>query len=183
MPLPIESHRPRAGGDRAVQGRSKHVKPLVVAAFVGILGFVAYWSTMAAGDSEKIFPIQIAYGNAGEGQLEMHTNVGVAMVAMDRGDEFGKIKNLDEWVTDHFKLTDAAGQPVRMDRQNNSKLIKPHQVIGTEEFFLVSKLKQGEQYTYEYKPRAKEAKTYQYKFKASNHADKPLTYNFDLVRR
>lgn len=159
------------------------MKALVGAALLGILAFVIYWSTMAAGDSEKIFPIQIAYGNAKEDEIEMHTNVGVAMVAMDRGDEFGKIKNLDEWVADHFKLTDSAGKAVRMDRQNNSKLIKPHQVIGTEEFFLSSRLKPGEAYTYEYKPRSKGTKVYQHKFTAPSQNGQPATYNFELVRR
>jgi hypothetical protein len=158
------------------------MKAVLGAVVMGVIAFVIWWTLISAGDQEKYLPIQIGYGNVNDGQIEMHTNVGVAMVAMDQRDDFKKMQDMDVWVADHFKLTDSAGKPVRMDRQNNSKIIKPHQVIGTQEFFLVSRLKSGEEYRYEYKPRMKEPFVFRYKFIAPAQAEKPFTYNFDLVK-
>jgi hypothetical protein len=159
------------------------MKAVMGAVALGVTAFVIWWALLSTSTQEKYLPIQIGYGNGNEKQIEMHTNVGVAMVAMDRrDDDLKKMQDLDEWVKDHFKLTDAAGKPVKMERQNNSKVIRPHQVLGTQEFFLVSKLKPGEEYTYDYKPRFREPFVFRYKFTAPAQAEKPSTYNFNLVK-
>lgn len=158
------------------------MKALLGAVVLGVVAFVIWWSLISAGDQEKYLPIQIAYGNVQEDKIDMHTNVGVAMVAMDRRLDIKEMQNLDNWVTEHFKLSDSAGNPVRMERQNHSKVIKPHQVIGTQEFFLVSTLTPGEEYTYDYKPRMKEPFVFRHKFVAPGKAEKPATYNFNLVK-
>lgn len=159
------------------------MKAIFAAIVLGALAYVVWYGLISAGSSDPYIAIQMGYGNAKDGEIEMHTNVSVVMVAMDRNDrELNKIKTPDEWVAAHFKLTDSAGNPIRLDRQNNSKVIKPHQVIGTQEYFLVSKLKAGERYTFDYKPRYKEPDVFRYTFAAPAKADKPMTYNFMLVK-
>lgn len=159
------------------------MKALVGAGLLGFLAFMIWYLTLSAGDSEKYMVVQIAYGNPATKMIEMHTNVGIAMVAMDPvQDEQGKKKDLNDWVKEHFTMTDAAGKNISFERRNNSNVIKSHQVLGTPEFFIVSRLVPGVPYTLDYKPRAKGPKVFRYKFTAPAQPEKPSQVSFDLVR-
>lgn len=159
------------------------MKALIGAVVVGVLAYMIWHGLISAAGSDPYIAIQMGYGNASDGEIEMHTNVSVLLVAMDRDDrDLKKVKTPDEWIAAHFKLTDSAGKAVRLDRQNNSKVIKPHQVIGTQEYFVVARLKSGQQYTFDFKPRLKEPDVFRHTFTAPAKADKPMTYNFMLVK-
>jgi hypothetical protein len=159
------------------------MKGLAGMGLLGFLALTAWWMTASVGDSNKYMAIQLAYGNLGKKGIEMHTNVGITMVAVDPLKvEKDKKKNMDDWVQEHFTLTDSSGQSLPFERRNNSNVIKAHQALGTQEFFIVACVKPGTQYQFDYKPVAKGTQTYRYKFIAPAQPEKPATINFDLVR-
>ncbi len=159
------------------------MKALAGAGLLGFLAFTVWWMSASVGDSGKYMPIQVAFGNPGEKVVEMHTNVGVTMVAMDPlKDEKGKRKDMNDWVTEHFILTDSTGKTLKLERRNNSNVIKPHQVLGTQEFFIVSRLIPGEAYTFDFIPAVKGTKTFRHKFTAPAQPEKPSVVSFELVK-
>lgn len=140
------------------------------------------WFLMQKVTSEDTFQVKTAFGIPNEGTIELNVVATMGMTAKEapRVDEKLQPK-WDEWVQEHFFLTDAAGNSVPIGMRFSSDVIKPAQVMGTPEGYLVAKLKQGTAYQFDYKPKRAEAKRYRYSFtapngdvKAANHALKPV---------
>ncbi|UCD28387.1 MAG: hypothetical protein JSV03_15085 [Planctomycetota bacterium] len=152
---------------------------------LGLLIFLAvlvYWMSVYAGGEDVGIPIAIACGHPSEGEIEMHVVVGVVMANQDRmkkDDE--KIKPWPEWIKDHFILTDSLGNRLELNRQNHSSLIKPHEIVGTQEFFMVAKLKTGQSYSFDYIPDIDESQRYRHQFTAPVTAEKARQYTFNPV--
>jgi len=152
---------------------------------VGLLGFLAiflYWMSASTGGKDSGVSIQIAFGNATAKEIEIHVVVGVVMANQDRIKKGEKIKSWPEWIQDHFDLQDSSGNELELARTNHSRLIKPHQIVGTQEFFMVAKLKIGEDYTLDYIPDTDEPQRYRSQFVAPSAAAKVRQCAFKPVK-
>ena len=122
------------------------------------LAITIYWMSVHTGSNEPDVGIQMAFGNPADNEIELHVVVGVLLANQDRARAKDlKLKSWDEWMVEHFFLTDGAGETVELRRTKNSSLIKPHQVIGTEEFFMVARVRSGEEYTFDFVPTGEES--------------------------
>ncbi len=148
------------------------------------LAIMAYWFSLSAGGEDTGVDLPIAYGNVAGGQVDMDVLLGVVMAHRTRQkDPPNAQRTADEWVRDHFVLTDSRGQKVPFARQSSSKLIKAHEVqqlVGTEEFFLAAKLKVGESYTFDYMLDP-QGRPYRYRFTAPAKAEKVRTCRFEAT--
>ncbi len=154
---------------------------------IGLLIFVGlslYWFALAAGDDKDApIQIQVAFGAPGPNGVEMHAVVGVVMANRDRATKDGRLINWNEWVAGHFELKDADGNPVKIERRNNSSAIQQREVIGTQEFFLVATLTEGRSYAFDYIPTmANPAVRYRYTFSAPADAQKVRMADFQKVK-
>ncbi|MHC4445191.1 MAG: hypothetical protein ACYTF1_07935 [Planctomycetota bacterium] len=150
----------------------------------GLLGFLvvmSIWMTVGAGGEDPGINIAMSYGNPGGGEIDMHVVVGVLMANKDRMKDGMQIKPWPEWIADHFDLEDASGKVFKLRRTNHSRLIKPHQIMGTHEFFMATRLKIGVSYTFEYVPDTDVDKRYRYQFTAPSAAQKVQYCAFKLV--
>jgi len=139
---------------------------------------------MYAGGEDPAIYMQTAFGNVTDNEIEMHTVVGVVIANKDRLRQ-GELKAMSwpEWISEHFVLQDASGEVLELQRTNNSKLIKQHEVVGTQEFFLVTKLEIGQDYTFDYIPEIGAAKCYRREFTAPSSPEKVRQYLFSMVDR
>lgn len=139
---------------------------------LGVILFLVitlYWMSAHAGTDEPDLGIQMAFGNAADNEIDLHVVVGVLLANKDRAKEKLlniKPKSWDDWIVEHFFLTDSAGKRTELTRKTNSSLIRPHQVIGTEQFFMVARVKSGEDYTFDFVPTGEESITHRYLFTA-----------------
>jgi hypothetical protein len=115
--------------------------------------------------------------------VDMHIVVGVALANVSAArDSSVKPKNWDDWIRDHFSLTDSAGKKVTLRRQSNSKVIKAHEVaqmVGTEEFFIAANLKVGQTYTLDYIGDLTTHKTYRCEVTAPSAPEKVQAYRLE----
>ncbi len=133
---------------------------------LGVVGLIAcaitIWMQTSAQKDQGI-PVAIAFGTAPSGQYEMHIAVDIGMVQTEGPPTAKDFTPLwDPWMNQHFTLEDSKGQPVRLVRANNSRLLR--KVAGTPEFFVTAGIKPGADYTVYYIPRTAEPKKYRYKF-------------------
>ncbi|NLE61274.1 MAG: hypothetical protein GX616_23235 [Planctomycetes bacterium] len=156
---------------------------------IGLLIFLVvlgYWLARTSTDTEsRAVDIPIAFGNVAGGQVEMHVVVGIALANVSAAKERSlKPRDWNQWMRDHFLLTDPAGKKVDLSRQNNSKVIKPHEVaqlVGTEEFFMIAKLKSGQSYTFDYVADLATGKSYRCQVVAPATAEKARQFRFELL--
>ncbi len=134
---------------------------LVIVAAVG----GAFYYFFAAVNADPGFAIPLAIGAPVAGEVEL--NVAVSMLMPRReGPKLGNAGLLwDEWVADHFDLRDESGNKIPLIRSNFSQLIPDRKAGGTPEFFLTTKLKPGQRYTFDYIPFVP-APRYRYAFTA-----------------
>lgn len=163
------------------------MKPVYLIAVLVILGMLGYWLAFKSGDTEHAaMNIPIAFGTPTGGQTEMHVVVGVALanVSKARDSMAGKDKDWNGWMEDHFSLKDPSGKTVRFSRQGNSKVIQAHevaQVVGTEEFFMVARVKCGQTYTLDYVEDLATRKTYRCTITVPPAKQKVQTFRFEPV--
>jgi hypothetical protein len=151
------------------------------------LGLFAFWLSKTSNDTENAaVNIPFAFGKPSAGQLDMHIIVGVALANVSRSREplTGKDKNWNEWVKEHLIVKDLAGKTVPLTRQTSSNVVKPHEVaqmVGTEEFFVVARLKTGQTYTLDYIGDLATGKTYRCQFTTPSQAEKSQQYRLEPV--
>jgi len=158
-----------------------------VIAGVGLLllvGLFAFWLSRTSTDTDNAaMNIPLAFGNVAGTQVDMHIVVGIALANVSASrDPSLKPKSWDDWMRDHFSLTDSSGKKVTLRRQTNSKVIKPHEVaqtVGTEEFFIVANLKSGQTYTLDYIASGPSATTYRCQVTAPSAPEKIQTYRLE----
>jgi len=153
---------------------------------LGLLLFLVvtvYWlSASSGGGQDAAIPLQIAFGNLGPKGVEMHVVIGVVMANLDRIRKDGSTPTWEEWVADHFELKDAANNVLKLERRNNSSLIQQREVVGTQEFFLVTTLKSGQPYVFDYIPEAAKPGRVRYPFSAPTSAAKVRMVDFQKVK-
>ena len=153
---------------------------------LGLLLFLVvtvYWlSASSGGGQDAAVPIQIAFGNLGPKGVEMHVVIGVVMANRDRIRKDGGTPTWDEWVADHFELKDAAKNLVKIERSNHSNLIQQREVVGTQEFFLVTTLKSGQPYVFDYIPEVAKPGRVRHVFTAPASAAKVRMLDFQKVK-
>ena len=150
---------------------------------LALLGGLGYWYATTTSDTESAaINIPLAFGNVAGTQVDMHIVVGVALANISAAkDPSLKPKSWDDWIRDHFAMTDSAGKKVTLRRQSNSKVIKAHEVaqmVGTEEFFIVANLKVGQTYKLDYIDVAAH-KTYRCEVTAPSAPEKVQTYRLE----
>jgi len=125
------------------------------------VGIMLYLFTGGPGSGgQAALELPLAFSAPSAGASEMHVIVGVRLAnpvrAKDADRDGGKVKSWDDWVRLHFALVGPDGKPVPLERRNHSKIIKPLEVanmVGTEEFFLVAKVRPGQTYTLQFTER------------------------------
>ncbi|HEY3244187.1 MAG TPA: hypothetical protein VGM03_12645 [Phycisphaerae bacterium] len=143
---------------------------ITVLIIVGAVGG-GFYLLLAKVNQDPGYAIPVAFGAPAGGEVEM--NVAVSML-MPRREEpkLGRAGLLwDEWVGDHFDLRDAAGTKLPLKRSDFSQLMTERQAGGTPEFFLITKLRPGQSYTFDYIP-VMPAPRYRYAFTAPSAAKK-----------
>ncbi len=163
------------------------MKAVYIIAILLILGGLGYWVAFKSGDTESAaVDIPLAFGKPSGGQVDMHVVIGVTLANITRARDSmsGKDKDWNGWIKDHCVLKDSAGKPVSFTRQSSSNVIKPHeaaQMVGTEEFFMVARLKVGQTYTFDYIGDLATGKTYRCQFTAPSAAQKVQLHRFEPV--
>ncbi len=160
------------------------MKAIAGIGLLALLGMLGYWYATTTSDTESAaINIPLAFGNVSGPQVDMHIVVGVALANVSAAkDPSLKSKSWDDWIRDHFSLTDSAGKKVTLRRQSSSKVIKAHevaQVVGTEEFFIVANLKVGQRYTLDYIGDVTTRKTYRCEVTAPSAPEKVQTYRLE----
>ena len=135
--------------------------------FIVLLGGLLYWFLVFPPGQDHGTQIQMAFGNVSGDTVELHAVVNVVMAHKGAGKQVSsKPMSWPEWIESHFVLQDQAGTRRELKRRNNTRLIRQDEIIGTQEFFLVAKLKVGTDYTLEYLPVLGEPARYHYSFTA-----------------
>ena len=151
---------------------------------VGLLGFLAIfviWMSISSGDGgDKAFPVQMAFGEASGNQIEMHAIVTIVMANQDRQQASGHEMPWPDWIEKHLILEDSAGHRVKLERTNNSKLIRQSQAPAAE-FFLTGRLEKGQDYTFTYIPNTQKPEKYRCAFTAPAESKTLYQQVFDLV--
>jgi hypothetical protein len=151
----------------------------------GLLIFLVvtvYWLSASSGGQDATVPIQIAFGNPRSAGIDMHVVIGVVMANRDRIRKDGSTPTWDEWVADHFELKDAANNVLKLERKNNSSLIQQLEVIGTQEFFLVTTLRAGQSYVFDYIPDVTKPGRYRCPFTAPTSGAKVRMIDLQKVK-
>jgi len=155
---------------------------------VGLLVVMVYWLGLASGGEKAALAIPIAWGQPGNGQIEMHAVIGVALANQSRRSEktpSSKALDWNKWIQSHCILKAASGEAVPLLKANHSPIIKPHEIqpmIGTEEFFLTAGLKAGTSYTFDYVIEEPQPTVYRCQFTAPHEPEKVRMYRFELTK-
>jgi hypothetical protein len=141
---------------------------ITVLVIVGACG-AAFYFMLAKVNEDPGFAIPVAFGAPVGSEVEM--NVAVSMLMPRReGPKLVRADLLwDEWVADHFDLRDTAGNKVAFVRSNFTQLMTEREAGGTPEFYLITKLRPGQAYTFDYTP-VMPAPRYRYAFTAPTAA-------------
>lgn len=157
-------------------------------AVVVCVGLLAYWFAGAPKSKGPSLAIPLAWGNVAGNEIEMHAIIGVGLAHTSRKGEKGTIKPVswDEWIAKHCVLKSATGEVVKLQRRMNSLMIPYRDVqntVGTEEFFIVAKMKTGTAYTFDYTIERPDPETYRCQFAAPTQAEKTAIHSFELVKQ
>ncbi len=126
--------------------------------------------------------IGLAFDKPGaNGVMKMHICVqqGLLMTDPPKVTENGAVL-YNEWVDDHFTLTDGQGQDIDIRRIAHSPMISDRQAMNVE-FFLEARLTPGGSYTVDYIPVTTGTQRYRYEFSAPTAAQEFARENFDPV--
>lgn len=137
-------------------------KILFVGALIACFGGVFFW-TQAISEPEDTVGIPIGFGKPTETKVDMHIAVGILVPQRDPPKLKHNILQWDEWVSDHYSVSEVGGETLTLRRTGNSRLIAQP---GTPEFFIYCVLKPGRNYTLTHTPILAEGKTYEYTFVA-----------------
>ncbi len=109
------------------------------------------------GGGQAAVELPLAFSAPSAGVSEMHVIVGVRQAnpvrARDAQAAGEKVRSWTDWVRLHFALLGPDGNKVPLERRNNSRIIKALDVanmVGTEEFFLVARVRPGQTYTLQF---------------------------------
>ena len=156
----------------------------------GVLLFLAaigYYFAVASGGGPPTIEVPLVFGAPKDGTMEMHGIVGVVLANKSRKNEpldKNKPAGWNDWVRTHCILKSASGEQVPVARTNGSTLVKMHEVqamVGTEEFFLATKVKPGQAYTFDYIIEVPEPVTFRCQFTAPQAAAKVQRFQFSPV--
>lgn len=149
----------------------KGYRALIGLAVIAVVGF---WFTTRAMTKEGGRSVLVAFGNVVEDTIEIHTGVEMGMVRRE-GPRLDRQANplWEEWVQEHWKVRDATGAELPIERIGQTLLIDVNKVPGAPEFFLKIKLQRGKQYTFDYIPARAESKCYRWTFTAPD-SQKPM---------
>ena len=121
-------------------------------------------SKSAAGEGKLI---AIAFGIAVEGEIEMHAIISSGMMTLDPPKMSVRGKTLwQEWVDDHFAMFDDAGGTLPLKYKGSTDIMTDLELRGFQQGFVVAHLKQGIDYTMEYRPEAANGGRYRHSFTA-----------------
>ena len=162
------------------------MKGLVVFAVVGVgIGLGGYWvmGNYLMADHGQL--IGFACGNPSGENLQLQVVVSGGMVRSDPP-KFKAVNDMvielwDEWIRDHYILTDSSGQRVDFFRQHFGNLI-PSGKVGTPNSYLLAMVKPGEAYTFEYVPKLSEGKRYRHSFTVGDDGLPYKRVNFEFVK-
>lgn len=143
------------------------MKNLIVLFVIGLLIFSAVYYVTFKTSEDPGQNFGLAFGNADGDAIEMHTVIFGLTIRRDppRVDLKTGTTYWDEWVQNHFQLTDAAGNPVPLKREMGSSVIQGKDIkAGTPEFFLVAVLKKGAKYDFDFVPYRGSPDVYRYSF-------------------
>ena len=139
------------------------------------LGGIMLWFLAISSGKEGMY-LPIAFGNVAGNQVELNTIVGVTLAATSRAhDKEQKYKSWDDWIDDHFVLTDATGKTFMLDRRGNSKIISrtdTTRTVCTEEFYLSATLTVGQPYVLEFIGDDESRTHYRHEFTAPAQVEK-----------
>lgn len=129
----------------------------------GLAGWYMF-AQMTADDGELI---GIAFGQAHEGEVEMHSIISSYLIGLEppRIDERGK-RLWQEWVDEHFAMLDAEGAAVPLRYRSTTDIIPHLDLRGIQQGFVVAHLTQGMEYSMTYRPVIAGPDRYNYKFTA-----------------
>jgi len=139
------------------------MRGLVGLGFIGVLLAAAIVFYMASGgpSGNDSFSVALAAGKVPSGAFELHVGVEFGMTRIEGPKLKGPGSTWPEWVNEHFKLVDAAGKAIPLNRTNHSRLMKGP---GTWDFFLSAPATPGATYTLTYKPKRDETSSYRHTF-------------------
>lgn len=109
------------------------------------------------GDQDPGFLVGYALGNPHDGQLEIHVVVSIPMIrneglgSVALADGTRSMQTWDEWIAQHFRVTDESGRTVILRRAGFSSLITDQQA-NNPEFYLEGKVRAGATYIFDYIP-------------------------------
>lgn len=123
----------------------------------------------------------VAYGKPVSGEMPMHVALPIAIQGTDPPKLLpsGRYQDWNEWIDDHFDLTDAAGKDIKIGRIAHTKLIG-EQDAGNVECYLDLRVKPGAAYTLDYIPVSTAPDKYRLEFTAPSAATDPERIQFDL---
>jgi len=118
---------------------------------LGGAAVASVWYLESLRDKDYGYAIGYAVGNVKEDKADLEIVVSIQMVkenglrSIVLSDGSPSIQTWDEWIAEHFKIEDSAGETVTLHREGWAKMIKDRQARNPE-FFLSGKLDVGETY-------------------------------------
>ncbi|MBN2561408.1 MAG: hypothetical protein JXQ75_10810 [Phycisphaerae bacterium] len=158
------------------------MKGLIGLAVIGVIGVgLTLWLTVWSASDPGI-GIAHAFGEPTDGAIQLHVVVDMGMPIREppRSNLKGTVF-WDEWVEEHFVLRDDSGEKLEFQRRSSSTLIPDHKAGGTPEFYLMTKVRPGVSYTFDYIPRKAEPLRYRRTFVAPAEGQQMRRQTFEPV--
>jgi len=115
--------------------------------------------------------ILIAFGAPSGETIQMHTAVKYRMVMRDpvQQDDQGRFL-WNEWIEAHFRLRDESGKRLGLRRSGSSSLVEKSRAAAAADFFLITSLTKGQNYTMDFIPEMDKPQVYRHTFSAPHDA-------------
>lgn len=132
---------------------------VVIAILVAIIGF-RFTSSSKTVESK---PIGVAAGKATNGVCKFDMVISMGMARGEGPRVKGGVPDWNEWISEHFILTDNSGTRVEMKRANFSDLISDKDAMNPDSF-LTAQIKPSVGYVLDYKPMRDDPRRYRFEF-------------------
>lgn len=118
----------------------------------GVVVIAAMYFYINKSMAKEVVTLPVGYGKPTADSVEMHIAVSMFLPKKDPPRLEHNVVQWDKWVEEHFKLQDADGGRVPLQRTNFSNILTDRQSGGTPEFWLKAMLKPGAKYTITFTP-------------------------------
>ena len=152
---------------------------IILAVLLAMVGAGLYCGVMKEAMSDQGIWLLTAIGNLNEKNVEMVVSVELGATVRARPKVDSQMNPLwDEWIAEHYELTDDAGKVQPFTRIAHSLLVDERKVKTLSEFYVRYVLEKGRGYSLEYKPKRDKKGHYRHTFTAPSDTTPPERVHF-----